>query len=703
MGQPLAELELGLYRVQADTYHLELRFTDPASDAETAPRRTACPLDPRALLPLLLDQRAYGQALAAQVFADPDARAYLRAVRTAVDSADRVLRLRILIGPSAAELHALRWELLCDPDAGAPFATSERVLLSRYLPSQDWRAIRLRPKAALRALVAISAPSDLADYGLAPIDLTAEEARARESLGAMAVEVLGRDQPLTVAVLDEALRRRPDILYLVAHGAFSRRREPFLMLQEPDGRLARVRGDELAQRIGEMHEPPRLIVLGSCESAGSGDAPTGDPEAVPSSAEAALAPRLASAGVPAILAMQGQIGIDTAMPLLARFFRELMEDGQVDRALAVARGLVRERPDAWMPALFLRLKGGRIWYEPGFGRAGGAGEEDAVKWAALVNDIENRRFTPIVGFGLAEGVYGSTEDLAQRLAAAAQFPLAPYQRTDLPQVSQYLLVTQGSSSYPLDAVKEQVRHRMLALHQASLAPEDRDLSLSKLLRKVGALRRQDAQDPYRLLASLPARVFVTATPDTLLTESLVEAGKRPDERFAFWKRGVTPPEPYEREPTVSEPLVYHMLGHFKEPDSMVLTQDDYFDYLIGASRNHALVPNVVRHALTSSSLLFLGFQLTDWSFRVLFRLIVAQEGGAVLRKRFPHVAVQVDPDGNPLIDTAQARRYLVDCYGMDDISLFWGGGDELLRQLAPRLRVRTPAEWDGDAEGDDDF
>jgi hypothetical protein len=407
--------------------------------------------------------------------------------------------------------------------------------------------------------------------------------------------------------------------------------------------------------------------------------------------------------VPAILAMQGRISVDTFMGLLPRFLSELMEDGQVDRALAVARGLVRDRPDAWMPALFLRLKGGRIWYEPGFGRTGGSSDDDAVKWAALVNDIENRRFTPIVGFGLADGVYGSTEDLAQRLAAAAQFPLAPYQRTDLPQVSQYLLVTQGSSTYPLDAVKEQVRRQMLALNQELLSPEDRDLSLSKLLRKVGALRRQNAQDPYRLLANLPARVFVTATPDTLLTESLVEAGKRPDERFAFWKRGVTPPEPYEREPSVSEPLVYHMLGHFKAPDSLVLTQDDYFDYLIGASRNHALVPNVVRHALTSSSLLFLGFQLTDWSFRVLFRLIVAQEGGAVLRKRFPHVAVQVDPDGNPLIDTAQARRYLVDCYGMDDISLFWGGGDELLRQLAPRLRVRSPAEWDADAEDDDDF
>jgi hypothetical protein len=172
----------------------------------------------------------------------------------------------------------------------------------------------------------------------------------------------------------------------------------------------------------------------------------------------------------------------------------------------------------------------------------------------------------------------------------------------------------------------------------------------------------------------------------------VEAGKRPEERYAFWKRGLTPPEPYDKEPTVGAPLVYHMLGHFREPDSLVLTQDDHFDYLIGASRNKALVPNVVGHALTGSSLLFLGFQLTDWSFRVLFRLIMSQEGAA-LRKRFPHAAVQVDPEGNQLIDVEEVRKYLMDSYG----------SDEFLQQLAPRLPVRTPWQWDQDGGDADDF
>jgi len=44
------------------------------------------------------------------------------------------------------------------------------------------------------------------------------------------------------------------------------------------------------------------------------------------------------------------------------FFRELLRDGQIDRAVAVARSAVSDRPDFWMPVLFMRLKNGCIWH-----------------------------------------------------------------------------------------------------------------------------------------------------------------------------------------------------------------------------------------------------------------------------------------------------------------------------------------------------
>ena len=58
----------------------------------------------------------------------------------------------------------------------------------------------------------------------------------------------------------------------------------------------------------------------------------------------------------------------------------------------------------------------------------------------------------------------------------------------------------------------------------------------------------------------------------------------------------------------------------------MLTEDDYFDFLIGVTANKDLIPKPVRRALADSALLFLGFQLDDWDFRVLFRSIAGQEG-----------------------------------------------------------------------------
>ncbi len=124
------------------------------------------------------------------------------------------------------------------------------------------------------------------------------------------------------------------------------------------------------------------------------------------------------------------------MPVM--FFAELLKDGQIDRAMAVARGAVRAQPDYWMPALFLRLKGGKIWYEPGF--EDGAG--DFEKWTAVVGAVRRGAFTPIVGPGIGEGIYGDLHDAVFELAQDSGFPLAAHQRFELQQVSQFLQFNQ---------------------------------------------------------------------------------------------------------------------------------------------------------------------------------------------------------------------------------------------------------------------
>ena len=59
--------------------------------------------------------------------------------------------------------------------------------------------------------------------------------------------------------------------------------------------------------------------------------------------------------------MQGKISMATVRQFMPLFFAELRRDGQIDRAMAAARGRVRDRPDWWMPVLFMRLRDGQLF------------------------------------------------------------------------------------------------------------------------------------------------------------------------------------------------------------------------------------------------------------------------------------------------------------------------------------------------------
>jgi hypothetical protein len=694
-----AELEIGLSSLdQAGRYQVELRFDTP-DDAERTPVRGAAALDPLELAELEdSPKNAYGLALAKSLFADGDVRAKYGQFKAAVEASDDFLRVKLFVDRSAPELHRLRWELLTDPDTDQSLATSEKIVFSRFGSSSDWRPVRLRAKTELAALVAVSNPSNLDQYGLAPVDVEGEVARAREHLQGINVTVAGQDasDPLTLERLADGLRRGVDVLYLVCHGGLQPEKGPLLFLQNEDGTANAARGDELAQRVAELVERPRLVVLASCESAASEQASA--QKAIAAGQLVPLAPALAEAGVHAILAMQGKISMETVKTAMPVFFAELLKDGQIDRAFAVARGKVRAQPDSWMPALFLRLKRGRIWYEPGFGE----GERDFDKWRALVGAVRRGTFTPIVGPGLGEGVYGPMRDASRELAETTGFPLAEHQRSELQQVSQFVQFNQDVVT-ARHLFRDELGRQILRRHD--WVPADAKASLPGLMTLVGQHNRdENPDDPYRLLAQLDAKLFVTANPDNLLEEALKAEGKTPETAFFSWRekkqvRGFLSDQPKKpvdeldepkSEPDAEHPLTFHIFGHFRYEDSLVLTEDDYFDYFVSLSQYKPWSRTVIGAQTVSTSLLFLGFGLTDWNFRVLYRLIMGQEGSAQL-KQLTHVAVQIDPEEDTLINPRAARKYLEAYFGAAklaeraSVTIFWGTAGEFLQELNARL------------------
>ncbi len=673
-----AELEIGLSRAADGACQVELRFTDPESETEISPARGAASFDAKVFLERQLDAEAYGKALAESLFgeAGTEVRKHYREVKTAIETSGQHLRLRLRLDASASDLQPLRWELLRDPDKGDALATSEKMLFSRFMDSRDWRRVKLRSKSEFSALIAVSSPSDLGDgknYPLAEVDAESEVSRARAALEGARIEVAGHGQPLTLDYLAECLREGVDVLYLACHGAVSPRREgPVLYLQDHDGATAITHGKELADRIRELTNPPRLVFLASCESAGT---ESGTDALGKVTAQASIAPRLAEAGLSAIVAMQGKISMATVEQMVPVFFTELMKDGQIDRALAVARGRVRGRPDAWMPALYTRLKSGRLWYVPGF-----AGEDDELKrWRALVGNLQAGRCIPVLGPDVGQHLFGRASERAEELAERHGFPLEAHGRADLTRVSQFLQVEQ-SANYARQETLGQIQAR-LAQRFPDLNPVSYEIVARRCL--------TDDVDPFSILAHLPIKVFVSAAFDPVLFHALRAADRNPEMLFIPWRNTPgghahrNPVDPYA--PSEKNPLIFAAFGADRKEarDSLALTEDDYLDYLIVAK---PLLPRVITGELVQSSLIFLGFSLRDLAFRALFRLLLSLDGSEQMRDN-AHVCVQVDPAEHSVEDVERAQEYLQNYFhGVPQIEVYWGDAADFLTELRAQMR-----------------
>ncbi len=674
-----AELEIGLDRKAPKTWSVQLRFKRPGSEADEI-EDAKVRFDLQRLRDLV-NADDYGHALTDSIFKKGSV------VERLFDHArslagEHPLRVRLLIRPSAPELHAVWWETLRDPTDGSALLLDERIWFSRYLASRDWPAAVLYSKPQLRALVAIANPSDLERWRLPPIDVEGELARFTSSFAGIPVTQLASDGTATLDGITSQLRggRGHNVLYLVCHGYLAGD-EPQVLLEDRAGKGHRVPGTELVDALRDLEHRPCLVVLASCESAG-GEQPGEERAAL-----AALGPRMAAQGVPAVLAMQGRASIRTLERFVPVFFEELNTHGQIDRAMTRARAEVRGQHDWWVPTLFTRLRDGRLWRQPGF-----ASEGDFARWPGLCSDIANGRCTPVLGPGLTDAFIGSRQEIARGWAHQHHYPLTEYRCEDLPHVAQYLAVEQGLD-FPRDKLARYIRQELLRRYRQNLEHGVGAGPLNDLLRAVGAYRRSiDPAEPHAVLARMPLRLFVTAHPAALLEDALRAEGKDPQVAFCRWKEALDGEEPdaqdHLEEPTVERPLVYHLLGSLEHPDTLVLTEDDYFDYLVAVTKNDELIPRKVTRALADSSLLFLGFGLDEWDFRVLFRSVIARQG---TRRRYRHVAVQINPGEDRTIDPERARRHL-DRYFSEQISvsIYWGSPEEFVRELDTQWRQAPP-------------
>jgi len=292
-------------------------------------------------------------------------------------------------------------------------------------------------------------------------------------------------------------------------------------------------------------------------------------------------------------------------------------------------------------------------------------------WDNLLRSIRNGQCTPFIGAGACAGTLPLGSEIARQWAEEYGYPLAD--ATDLARVAQFLAIDRYGM-FPKESIEEQF--------QGIASP---DFS--------------EPDEPHSVLADLKLPIYVTTNYDSFMVEALKHHKRDPKQEFCRWNDyiEVTREESVfdtAYKPTPSNPLVYHLHGHIGLPQSMVLTEGDYLDFLIRLTRDQDLLPPAIRMALTGTHLLFIGYRLADWNFRVILRGL---RGALEADLQYPVIAVQLPPDKLSGEQNERAQKYLDEYLSqigdIKTVCIYWGDARQFARELRERWEAWCDDNW----------
>ena len=287
-------------------------------------------------------------------------------------------------------------------------------------------------------------------------------------------------------------------------------------------------------------------------------------------------------------------------------------------------------------------------------------------WDLLIGRLKAGECTPFLGAGACAGVLPLAKDIAQEWAKAYDYPLPD--TDNLIQVAQFLAVQ-----------------------------EDARFPKEKLKQRIGNVKPDFTRpaETHCVLADLPLPIYITTNYDDFMVQALAGKKKNPEQELCRWnRRGRDQKTLLEEEqrsifkreveyiPSAERPVVFHLHGNFAEPDSMVLTEDDYLDFLINIAEDPQILPHQIQKAFTETSLLFLGYRLADANFRVVFRSLVGYLQRSCARV---HVSVQLAPDGLSEEQRQKALEYLDSYFRELKVKVYWGTCEAFAEELSRRM------------------
>ncbi len=306
---------------------------------------------------------------------------------------------------------------------------------------------------------------------------------------------------------------------------------------------------------------------------------------------------------------------------------------------------------------------------------------DSIDWELLLKNIYGKqgkecRCTPILGSEVCDSFLPSRAKIAQKWAEQYNYPFES--SDDLARVTLFLSITRGGM-FPRNELKDIIDDKLINIEPKHFKSTD---------------------EIHGVLAHLPFPIYITTNYDDLMERALKAPtnSKEPKTEICKWNKLVEDiPSVFDKhqifKPSVANPVVFHLHGYIDVPESMILTRDDYLDFLIAASKDDStLIPASIQRVFTSTALLFLGYRVEDIDFQILLRLLNRSIKDGTSPNKYVNISVQLAPgkENCSEIQKTDAQKYLSKYFETsNNIYIYWGNCHDFANELKIRCESYT--------------
>lgn len=287
------------------------------------------------------------------------------------------------------------------------------------------------------------------------------------------------------------------------------------------------------------------------------------------------------------------------------------------------------------------------------------------------------------------------EQLVMEWASWIEYPMQD--KHSLARVAQYFLVEQKDNPQARTKYLEFLKTVLLTIAQDDpdyldlaerLKAQIQEQRFSEIVHQLDYPRfPAGKEDPLRLLARLPLPIYITTSQSDFVERALEAEGKKPRTQVCFWSGVISSATPAHQTdpdflPSITNPLVYHLYGLEDYPQTLVLSEDDYINFIISMVEDtntlNPVVPLHLRRALGESNLILLGYRLQDWDFRILFRFILKFR-----RDEFSPrgLVIQLKQTEKKVDNVQKSLEYLGRYFDRKKFDIEWGNAETFIEKL----------------------